>query len=108
MYDNYKPISQFTDNLLREYYQSIEKDLEEIINAPSLLARTSKYYHLSPDDEVYLLVFDYDGQIWIVKEWTIDEFIKYIRLKEKIDLYCASGLSVIHSDPIMYQGGYDD
>ena len=105
MNDNYKPIRQFTDRLLREYYQSVEKDLEEIINAPSLLARTSKYYHLSHDDDVFMLVFVYDGQIWFIKEWTIDKFLDYIRLKEKIDLYCASGLSIIRSNPILFPGG---
>lgn len=106
MNDNYKPIRQLNDNLLREYYQSIEKDLEKIINAPSLLARTSKYYHLSHDDGVCLLLFIYDGQIWIVKEWTIDKFLEYIRFKQKLELWCESNLSIIHSDPIMFQGGF--
>lgn len=106
MNDNYKPIRQFTDRLLREYYSDIEKDLEEIINAPSLLARTSKYYHLSHDDDVFLLVFVYDGQIWFIKEWTIDKFLDYMRTKQKLEWWCESTLSIIHSDPIMYQGGF--
>lgn len=109
MNDNYKPIRQFTDRLLRKYYQSIEKDLEKMINAPSLLARLSKYYSIyqepiAPNHECYL-IFVYSNEIWFIKEWNIDEFINYIRLKEKIELYCEMGLSIIHSDPIMYQGG---
>ena len=107
MNDNYKHTRQFTDKLLQEYYQSVEKDLEKIINAPSLLARTSKYYHLSSDpvNDVFMLVFVYDGQIWIVKEWDINKFQDYILMKQKVELWCESNLSIIHSDPIMYQGG---
>ena len=106
MNDNYKPIRQFTDRLLREYYNDIEKDLEKIINAPSLLARTSKYYHLSHDDEVYFLVFVYDGQIWFIKEWNINKFQDYIRFKQEVELWCESNLSIIHSDPILFPEGF--
>lgn len=83
MYDNYNPIRQLNDELLREYYSDIEKDLEEIINAPSLLARTSKYYRLyhDVDSDIVYLFFIYDGEIWIVKVWTINKFQEYMRTK---------------------------
>ena len=105
MNDNYKPVRKFTDRLLREYYADIEKDLEEIVNAPSLLARTSKYYHLSHDDDVYFLVFVYDGQIWFIKEWTIVKFLNHKSFEKSLEYYCESTLGIIYSDPIMYQGG---
>ena len=109
MNHNYKPIRQFTDRLLREYYADIEKDLEEIINAPSLLARTSKYYQLyyepiAPNHEYYL-IFVYNNEIWFIKEWNINKFQDYIRIKQKLELWCESNLSIIHSDPIMDLGG---
>ena len=111
MYDNYTPIRQFTDGLLREYYSDIEKDLEEIINAPSLLARLSKYYHLyhepiAPNYECYL-IFVYNNEIWFIKEWNINKFQDYIRFKQKVELWCESNLSIIHSDSILFQGGFE-
>ena len=109
MNDNYKPIRQITDNLLQEYYQSIEKDLEEIINAPSLLARLSKYYQLyqepiAPNHECYL-IFVYNNEIWFIKEWNINKFQDYIRFKQQVELWCQVGLEIIPPEPIMYMGG---
>ena len=110
MYDNYNPIRQLNDKLLREYYNDIEKELEEIINAPSLLARLSKYYHLyqepiAPNHECYL-IFVYNNEIWFIKEWNINKFQDYMRTKQKLELWCENTLSIIHSDPIMYQRGF--
>lgn len=57
MSDNYKHIQRLSDKLLHEYYKDIEKDLEKIINAPSLLARVSRYYYLTidPDSDMFYL-----------------------------------------------------
>ena len=97
MLDNYRPIHQLTDKLLREYYSQIEKELEEIINAPSLLARLSKYYHLYHDPEemnMCVLIFMYDKQVWFIKKWSIDEFLDHIRFKQQVKLWYEMGMSV--------------
>lgn len=80
MNHNYKPVRQFTDRLLREYYADIEKDLEKIINSPSLLARVSRYYHLitDPDSDMCFLIFTYNGEVWFIREWNVDKFLRHI------------------------------
>lgn len=108
---NYNHIRRLTDKLLHEYYQSIEKDLEKIINAPSLLARLSKYYQLyqepiAPNHECYL-IFVYNRKIYFIKEWTIDNFLEHKQILQKVELWYESTLSIIHSDPIMFPGRFE-
>ena len=96
MTNNYTPISRLCDKLLHEYYHLIENDLEKIINAPSLLARLSKYYRLGQDienDMNVLLLFVYDGEVWIVREWGVDKFILDYNLKKRIEYWCDVGLN---------------
>ena len=102
--DNYMPIRKLTDKLLREYYSQIEKDLEEIINAPSLLARASKYYQLYSepmDTNVCFLIFVYDNQVWFIREWNIDKFLEYIRFKQELELWCEQSLTVLKPSIVM-------
>ena len=107
MNNNYKHIQRLNDELLREYYQMIEKDLEKIINAPSLLARLSKYYHLVQDTEndMNVLLFVYEGKVWIIREWNVDKFLNHINFKKRVEFWCERGLSVIPPEPVMYMGG---
>jgi len=95
MTNNYTPIPILSDELLHEYYQEIEKDLEKIINAPSLLARLSKYYHLAQnlENDMNVLLFVYDGKVWIVREWSVDKFILDYNLKKRIEYWCDVGLN---------------
>lgn len=105
MNDNYKPIRQFTDRLLREYYQSVEKDLEEIINAPSLMARLSKYYSIYSEPiepNIVFLIFVYNRKIYFIKEWTIDNFLEHKQILQKAELWYEMGLSLVESSCIMF------
>lgn len=97
MNSNYIPIRKLTDELLREYYSEIEKELEEIVNAPSLLARVCKYYHIYQEpieDSPCYLIFVYDKTVWFIREWSIDAFIKHIEIKQRMKYYIQKELEV--------------
>ena len=49
--NNYKIISEYTKQCIREYYQMIEKDLGKIINAPSTINKIIKYYKIAHDNQ---------------------------------------------------------
>ena len=52
-----------------------------------------------------MICFTYNGEVWFIREWNVDKFLRYIQFKEHVELWADVGLSVIPPEPIMYQGG---
>ena len=40
-----------------------------------------------------VLLFVYDGKVWIVREWSVDKFILDYNLKKRIEYWCDVGLN---------------
>ena len=96
-----------TTELIRRYYQKIERDLQEIVNAPSTINSIIKYYRVSMNaDPISYLLFIYKNEIYFIKEYDLVEFIEKERELDKIKYWCDNGLQVIKPHPIMFQGGF--
>ena len=98
MNENYTPIRELTDKLLLEFYQQIEKDLEEIVNAPSTINSIIKYYKLvkypSDPDQYLVFIYNKDGDFTPVRRYSVDDYLEYIEIMEKIKHHYEKGLRV--------------
>ena len=96
--DNISIVNNCIDNILREFYQMIENELEYIINSPSTVNSIIKYYKITIDaDGNYYLVFN---NAKIIKEWSNPKDWYYTKLK--FEAWCQMGLQVLEPTPIMY------
>lgn len=96
-----------TTELIRRYYQRIEKDLQEIVNAPSTINSIIKYYRVSMNaDPIDYLLFIYKGEIYFIKQYDLLKFVEKERELDKLKYWCDSGLPLIKPHPIMFQGGF--
>lgn len=95
--NNYEVVSSYIDDMLKEFYQMIERNLEYIINSPSTINSIIRYYKIAVDEEQnYYLVFNNEK---IIRRWGNPKNHYYQKLK--LEMWCQMGLTVIEPTLIM-------
>lgn len=97
-FENYNIISSYTNQILREYYQMIEKDLLKIINSPSTINSIIKYYNVAHDERgCHYIIFNKEI---IIRKY--DNAKDWWYRKMRIDVYEQMAFrSIIHTPSLI-------